>query len=96
MKKNVLGVPWFQRKDYARILEVMADAHSLPRSFNAWQVHAEKVCRDVARLGSEAFPVVIEPEQFLEWCRSRDIRPDGKARAEFATAIAEGRSVGSG
>ncbi len=39
----VVGVPWYTRQNYRRILEIMEDAHLLPSTFDKWLHAAEEV-----------------------------------------------------
>ncbi|MGZ3309798.1 MAG: hypothetical protein ACXU8R_14870 [Xanthobacteraceae bacterium] len=78
---RTLGIPWYRREDYPRILEIMEDARILPLTFDEWQRKAEGV-EHIS--GAPAVRVMIDPDEFLAWC-AREGRPvDGKARATFA------------
>jgi hypothetical protein len=37
MKVSVTGMSWYRREDYPRILQIMLDAHKLPRTFDDWK-----------------------------------------------------------
>jgi hypothetical protein len=40
--KVIIGIPWCEERDYPRILEIMADADRLPKTFASWLEKAER------------------------------------------------------
>lgn len=43
LQVRALGMAWYRRQDYGRILEIMEDAHLLPPTFDKWLGKAEKL-----------------------------------------------------
>jgi hypothetical protein len=84
MKIQALGIPWYRREDYARILAVMTDANLLPRTHEQWLRKAEDVERRCKGQGMTVVRAVIDPDTFPDWCRTRGLNVDAKARTEFA------------
>lgn len=88
---KALGVAWYTRQNYARVLAVMEDAHLLPDTFDAWLYKAEKLLKDVVREGGVPIKAHIDPETFVAWCRARGLNVDANARrnycADFARAV---------
>jgi hypothetical protein len=80
------GVPWFRREDYERVLAVLSDAASLPRSYDAWCERAEAKMRELENAGFTVIRAVIDPDEFPNWCRSRGLQTDWQGRREFAKA----------
>jgi hypothetical protein len=78
------GVPWFRREDYERVLAVLSDAASLPRSYDAWCERAEAKMRELENAGFTVIRAVIDPDEFPNWCRSRGLQTDWQGRREFA------------
>lgn len=88
MPAGLVGMPWFKRDDYARILQIMQDAHRLPATFDEWRKKAgggESVLR---REGHVVVRAVIDPDDFPVWCRARGLDIDAKARTAFASQFA--------
>ena len=88
MKISAMGVPWYRRQDYARILEVMEDAHLLPPTFDKWLYRAEQALKQAVDRGVLPVKAYIDPDQFVAWCRDRGLNVDAAARMQFAAAVA--------
>lgn len=82
------GIPWYRRDDYARVLEIMADGQSLPRSYDDWEQRAEYAERMVREEGGFAIRVPLDAEKFRTWCMLRGLHVDSAARTEFASDMA--------
>lgn len=83
MNVSAFGLGWYEREDYPRILEIMEDAHLLPRTYDAWRKSAETGEREQKRKGVVVIRVVIKAEEFLAWCRARGLNVDKNARMRF-------------
>lgn len=88
MQIRVMGVPWYDREDYRRILEIMEDANLLPETYEKWRYAADKVISTVERSGGTAVRAKIDPDAFIAWCRSRNLKVDAQARMAFANEVA--------
>lgn len=88
MKISAVAVPWYKREDYARILEVMSDAHLLPPTFEKWEWRANQVIDQVKNSGSVPVKAHLEPDAFVAWCKGRGMDLDAKARIAFANHVA--------
>lgn len=85
---RAIGIPWYDREDYSRILSIMEDASLLPRSYDQWLQKAESVERAQKAQGMIAIRAIIDPSAFQAWCRARSLNVDAKARAMFASEVA--------
>lgn len=79
-----VGMGWYSRENYARILAVMADAHVLPSTFDEWIKKAEAGEQSLSAQDRIVHRVDIDPDQFLAWCTSRNVDADAKARMAFS------------
>lgn len=79
-----IGVVWYRSRDYPRILEIMADAHLLPRSYHAWRKQAEEAYAQRARSGVTLVRVYLDPQEFIAWCTSNGHEVDAQGRMAFA------------
>ena len=84
-QSSSLGIGWYSRKDYPRILEIMEDAHVLPPTYELWSKKAEGLERGAAALGAIVVRASIEPEEFVAWCASHGMKPDAKGRNAFGS-----------
>ena len=88
LKVRAIGLAFYERDDYPRVLEVMADAHRLPATYDAFLRLFEQGEREL--LGKDAVVVraVIKPDQFAAWCLDRHLSVASEARIRFANEVA--------
>ncbi len=82
------GIPWYFRQDYARILEIMEDAHLLPPTYDMWRKKAEGLERDMKSKGMVVVRAEVDPQEFPRWCAARGLHVDADARSRFASEVA--------
>ena len=82
------GMVWYRAEDYSRVLEIMSDADKLSPTFEQWRVGAERGEREMRSKGFLIVRAMLDPEEFAADCAARGIRPDAKARMEFAAETA--------
>jgi len=81
-----LGIGWYNREDYPRILQIMEDAHVLPPTYDVWRKKAEGLESQVKASGAAVVVrAIIKPEEFVAWCASRGMKVDAKARTAFGS-----------
>lgn len=85
---RALGMVWYRAEDYGAIKRIMADRHTLPSSYHIWLMKAETGEKKYRREGYIVIRAYIDPETFPDWCRSRGLDIDSKARTEYANVIA--------
>lgn len=85
---EAIGIPWYARDDYRRILEVMEDAHLLPKTFDKWLYRAEKTRQEHLRSGVIVVKAQIEPDAFVAWCRENSQHVDASGRNAYASLVA--------
>lgn len=85
---GAVGLIWYRPQDYPRILEVMEDADDLPATYGEWYEKTRDIERYLKRNGYFVVRTLLDPEAFPGWCRSRGLKVNAKARAEFANAAA--------
>jgi hypothetical protein len=82
---TVLGVAWYRREQWNRLLEISSDRDRLEDTYEEWKSTAEKHFDELARPGFAIRRVDIDVEELLSWCGSQDRPVDGEARAQFTT-----------
>lgn len=85
---QAVGIPWYNRADYPRILEIMEDAEVLPDTFDQWLQRAEKTREQFLRRGAIVVKAQIEPDAFVAWCRANSRHVDADGRTAFANLVA--------
>jgi hypothetical protein len=98
MVQNVpmaMGMTWYYRQDYRRILEVMEDADKLPATYDNWLKNAEAAEREMKKRGHTVIRAMINPDEFVTWCRGRGLKTDAEARKQWANEAAYRQLRGS-
>ena len=80
---RIVGVPWYAREHYVQILSIMADAHTLAPTYEAWRIAAENNEREARRAGVQVVRVPVDPDTFARWCADRGVARTRAARVEF-------------
>lgn len=88
MRPKKIGLSWYERDDYPRILQVMEDAHTLPRTYDEFVKGYERLKSQAEAVGLEVVSAVIKPDEFQTWCRKRKLKVDTEARRRFGAEIA--------
>jgi hypothetical protein len=82
-----VGVPWYSRVDYPRILAIMEDAATLAPSYDGWLVAAQNNEAEARRAGIEVVRVPLDPETFTRWCADRGSARTRAARVAFVNEV---------
>jgi hypothetical protein len=85
---QAVGMPWYRREDYPRILTIMTDADRLPVGFDEWEKKAEAFQRDIEGKGKIVVRAVIDPDTFPAWCGTRGKNVNSEGRSLFASEVA--------
>ena len=78
-----IGVAWYRREQWDRLLEISSDRDELEDTYDEWQAMAEENLRKLAQHGYVLHKVDIDVEELLRWCNSQNRSVDGGARSEF-------------
>ena len=81
------GLPWYARKNYPRVLEVMTDADQMPASYDHWLARAERAIERARKIGLPTLKAHLDPDQFLVWCETHDLAPDNRARVAYVERV---------
>lgn len=87
-----VGVAWYRREQWERLLDIAADRDVLEDTYDEWQTLAEETLRNLAKKGIVPRKVDIDVEELLSWCHSQHRPVDGKARSGFVAAKLQNRS----
>ena len=80
-----VGMVWYARDNYARILEVMEDRDQLAPTYDQWLQSFKQIESFVRAQGGRPVHVEIEPDKFIAWCALRNQKVDANARKDFAS-----------
>lgn len=82
----VIGIAWFRRDEWPKLLEVSADRDQLENTYDEWLESARRTLLKLRAEGRRMEKVEVGVEQLLEWCRTRHVPVDAAARAGLASA----------
>lgn len=85
MPVRALGMAWYNREDYPRILQIMEDADKLSPTFEKWQYAAHKGERELQAKGTLVIRAIIDPDEFIAYCARHNLKVDAQARMRFAS-----------
>lgn len=87
MENTCIGFPWFERKDYEKLLTIFVDSHLMPNNYDEWIRFAEEGMDRLIKDGATVETVNIDPVTFAAWCREKGLNTDGKARIAFSDEV---------
>jgi hypothetical protein len=93
-QKSIYAMTWFQPDEWLKLKEVVDDPSSLDDSYLDWKVNAEVAIREIRESGQQVRKISIKVNKLLDWCQENGVRPDGKARSEYAAYLAQERDLG--
>jgi hypothetical protein len=81
MPTEGLGVLWLHPADYPRFREICGP--SVDDTYEAWRNQVERKLKALTRQGVEVERVLINPDEFAEWCKENGYELDGEGRAVY-------------
>jgi len=87
----VVGFAWFDRKQWQRLTEAVADRNELDDTYEQWEQSALEAVRMIEREGQKVEMVHIEVESLVSWCRAKGLPVNGQSRAEYVTQLMQRR-----
>lgn len=85
---QAVGMAWFKRENFTRLLAVFEDSHKLHRTFDEWLRDAEIGRKGLEAKGVRVVCVDIDPDHFIAWCKSRGLGINAQSRISYANLIA--------
>ena len=92
---TVIGIAWYRPESYERLVELMADGASFPKTYASWRQKAVRMERELKRQGAKPVQVEVDPAAFERWCRQHGLPPDSEARNRFVEEATAGQQVAS-
>jgi hypothetical protein len=83
----VVGVAWFDRKQWKRLTEAVEDRNELDGTYEQWQKSALENVRMIERQGQEVEMVHVEVVSLVSWCTENRLPVNGKSRAEYVSQL---------
>lgn len=86
-KTQAVGVAWYRREQWPRLLEISADRDTLEDSYDEWLAHASNTFEFLKRNDLSPIQVDIDTEELLAWCRARNLPVNADARTNYTAGI---------
>jgi hypothetical protein len=83
----VVGLAWFDRKQWKRLTEAVEDRSELEKTYEQWEQGALDAVRKIERQGQKVEKVHVEVESLVSWCKENGLPVNGTSRAEYVTQI---------
>ncbi|NUZ13338.1 hypothetical protein HUZ36_21475 [Pseudoalteromonas sp. McH1-7] len=87
----VYSFAWFEPDEWQKLKETVEDPDTLDDSYQEWRQNAENVIRELRAGGQQVKKISIKISKLLVWCESRSLKPNSKARSEYAAFLAQQR-----
>jgi len=87
----VVGLAWFDRKQWQHLTKVVEDRNELDDTYEQWQQSALDAVRMMEGQGQKVEKVHIEVESLVAWCKAKGLPVNGKSRAQYVTYLMHGR-----
>jgi hypothetical protein len=83
----VVGLAWFDRRQWKRLTEVVEDPNELDRTYEQWQESAHNAVRTIESEGQRVEMVHIEVQSLVSWCKEKRLPVNGSSRAAYVAQI---------
>jgi len=87
----LVGLAWFDRKQWQLLTKAVADRSELDDTYEQWQRSALEAVRMIERQGQRVERVHVEVESLVSWCKEKGLSVNGKSRAEYVTQLMQRR-----
>ncbi|ATC95305.1 hypothetical protein [Pseudoalteromonas tunicata] len=87
--KVIYSMTWFQPEEWQKLKETVDDPTSLDDSYENWKKGAEQAIRDFREKGQTVQKISVKIDKLLAWCNTQGLKPDAKARAQYAAYLAQ-------
>ncbi|TWX45636.1 hypothetical protein [Colwellia hornerae] len=88
----VYSFAWFQPEEWQCLKETVEDPSTLDDTYPEWRHNADNAIGELRANGEKVQKISIKISKLLVWCEAKDIKPDSKARSEYAAFLADQRS----
>ncbi|HVL36487.1 MAG TPA: hypothetical protein VM489_12525 [Burkholderiales bacterium] len=90
-RSAVVGVAWFDRRQWKRLAEVVEDPNELEPTYEQWQQGAQSAVHAIESEGRLVERVHIEVQSLVSWCKDKGLPVNGRSRAEYVAQIVRRR-----
>jgi len=88
-QKVIYTMTWFQPEEWQKLKEIVDDPTTLDDSYEEWRKGAEQSIRKFRENGQIVQKIAVKIDNLLAWCNTQGLKPDGKARSQYAAHLAQ-------
>jgi hypothetical protein len=85
---RAIGIAWYRREDYDRLMSMFPDREKLAGTFDDWLHNAERTYNRLLLEGFVIEKALLDPETFPNWCRANGMKMDAEGRLLYAREYA--------
>jgi hypothetical protein len=82
-EKSRIGIAWYLRHQWGRLLEISEDRADLEETFEEWEERARERFKELRTEGYSVEKVVVDVDALLEWCGRKRIGVDARSRSNY-------------
>lgn len=90
-KGTVVGVAWFDRKQWKRLAEAVEDRGELDATYEQWQESAFEAVRLAEQEGRKVERVHVEVESLVSWCKEKRRGVSAASCKEYVSELTQRR-----
>ena len=90
-----IGIAWYRREQWNRLLEVSADREDLEDSYDEWLTFAEASLNKVKQQRVIIHKIDVDIDELVQWCRSQNRPVNMETRTEYVIIKLKERYPGS-
>ena len=84
---TAINLAYYRKEDWDKLLELIDDKASMHDTWNEWSMDFAKTKNKLQLEGFIVKEVVVDLEELHDYCLSKGIRIDGKARSQFFSRL---------
>lgn len=82
-------MPWYEREDFAKLLELAQDRQEMPTDYDVWHQNAVAVMNTWLARGRALEIVTVRPGEFLAWIAHRGLPNTADTRRRYVESLAK-------
>jgi truncated hemoglobin YjbI len=87
MKDKVVGIGYYRREQWLKLLETAADAHILEKTYDEWLEILDSSMGKIRRYGVEPELIYVDVDELLSFCKKKGLQNNASARSMFIAEL---------
>ena len=86
-QNTLFGIAWYRKEQWELLKSTAADFELIEDTFEEWEKNAKKALRNLRKEGANVIKVDFDVEEFNEWCKKNNKRPDTRTRSDYVAYL---------